>query len=102
MQFKSDVVVTAYKASKGEMNGKPYDSTKVYIETGLKAGERSKGIIATEYTWGLSSNYEVIEKFDPPFKAVAVMQQVSNGRDVKTILVDLIPEKLPVVQGLPK
>ena len=102
MQFKSDVVVTAYKASKGEMNGKPYDSTKVYIETGMHAGERSKGIIATEYNWGLSTNYDLIEKIEPPFKAVAVMQQVSNGRDVKTILIDLIPEKTPVAQAQPK
>ncbi len=95
MQFKSDVVVTAFKASKGEMEGKPYDSTKVYIETQMQAGERSKGIIATEYTWGTSANYEQIEKLEPPFKAQAVMQQVSNGRNSKIILIDLVPEKAP-------
>jgi len=96
MQFESNVVVTAFKASKGEMNGKPYDSTKVYIETQMLAGERSKGIISTEYTWGAASNYDSIEHLDPPFKAKAVMQQVSNGRDVKTILINLIPEKAAV------
>lgn len=96
MQFESNVVVTAFKASKGEMNGKPYDSTKVYIETQMLAGERSKGSISTEYTWGTASNYDSIEHLDPPFKAKAVMQQVSNGRDVKTILINLIPEKAAV------
>lgn len=93
MQMQSDVVVTAYKASQGEFNGKPFDSTKVYIETGMLAGERSRGVIATEYTWGTSANYARIENIDPPFKAKAIMQQVSNGRDTKTILIDLIPEK---------
>ena len=94
MLMQSDVVVTAFKASKGEMNGKPYDSTKVYVETGMLAGERSKGIVSTEYTWGLSSNYDLIEKLEPPFKAKAILQVVNNGRDSKTILVDLVPEKV--------
>ena len=96
MQFESNVTVTAFKASKGEMNGKLYDSTKVYIETTMSAGERSKGSISAEYTWGFASNYDLIEQLDPPFKAKAVFQQVSNGRDTKTILINLIPEKSPV------
>ena len=98
MQMQSDVVVTAFKASKGEMEGKPFDSTKVYIETGMQSGERSKGIVSTEYTQGTSDNYDKIEALDPPFKAKAIMQQVSNGRTSKIILIDLIPEKSPVAQ----
>lgn len=94
MLMQSDVVVTAFKASKGDFNGKPFDSTKVYVETGMQAGERSKGIVSTEYVWGTSSNYDLIEKLDPPFKAKAVLQVVNNGRDSKTILVDLVPEKV--------
>lgn len=96
MQMQSDVVVTAFKASNGEYQGKSYDSTKVYIETGMLAGERSRGVIATEYTWGTSDNYSRIENIDLPFKAKAIMQQVSNGRDTKLILIDLIPEKSAV------
>ncbi|OTG57088.1 hypothetical protein B9T29_15550 [Acinetobacter sp. ANC 3903] len=94
MLMQSDVVVTAFKASKGEMNGKPYDSTKVYIETDMQSGERSKGIVSTQYTWGLSSNYDLIEKFEPPFKARAIFNVVNNGVDSKTLLVDLVPEKV--------
>ena len=98
MQMQSDVVVTAFKASKGDYNGKPFDSTKVYLETGILAGERSRGVISTEYTWGLSDNYSKLEHLEPPFKAKATLQQVSNGRDSKTILIDLIPEKAPAVK----
>lgn len=96
MQMRADVVVTAFKASKGEYQGKPYDSTKVYVETGMQAGERSKGVVSTEYTWGLSSNYDLIEKLEPPFKATAILEQINNGRETKTILINLIPEKSPV------
>ena len=94
MLMQSEVVVTAFKASKGDFNGKPFDSTKVYVETGMQSGERSKGIVSTEYVWGTSANYDLIEKLDPPFKAKAVLQVVNNGRDSKTILVDLVPEKV--------
>lgn len=96
MQFTSDVVVTAYKASKGDFNGKPFDSTKVYVETQMQSGERSRGIVPTEYTWGQSNNYDRIEHIEPPFKAKGIFMQVNNGRDSKTILVDLIPEKAAV------
>lgn len=96
MQMQSDVVVTASWPSQGDFNGKPYDSTKVHIETRLAKGQRSKGIVTTEYTWGLSSNFDKIEHIDHPFKAKAVFEQVSNGRESKTILVDLIPEKAQV------
>lgn len=95
MLMQSDVVVTAFKASKGDFNGRPFDSTKVYVETGMQAGERSKGIVSTEYNWGTSANYDLIEKLDPPFKAKATLQVVNNGRDSRTILVDLTPEKAP-------
>lgn len=92
MLLTSDVVVTGSKASKGDFNGKPFDSTKVYVQTEMQAGERSSGTVSTEYTWGTSDNYPKIEKLNYPFKAKAVLQIVSNGRDSKTILVNLVPE----------
>lgn len=99
MLLNSDVVVTGSKASKGDFNGKPFDSTKVYVQTDMQAGERSSGTVSAEYTWGTSANYDRIEKLSYPFKAKAVMQIVSNGRESKTILVDLIPEALPAAKS---
>lgn len=93
MNFQSDVVVHGAKASQGDFNGKPFNSCKVYIATEMQAGERSTGIATTEYTWGLSTNFESIENLSYPFKAKATMQVVTNGRDTRTILIDLVPEK---------
>lgn len=92
MQFTSDVVVRGSKPSKGDYNGTVYNSTKVYLDTQMQSGERSSGQVTSEYTWGTSENYDRIEKIPHPFKAKAVMQIVSNGRDSKTILIDLIPD----------
>ena len=52
MQFTSDVVVRGSKPSKGEYNGTAYNSTKVYIDTEMQAGERASGQVTSEYTWG--------------------------------------------------
>lgn len=97
MQMQSDVVVAGAFPSKGDFNGKAFDSTKVHVELRLAKGERSKGIATVEYVWGLSTNYDKIEHLDFPFKAKGIFEQVSNGREVRTILIDLIPEKAPVV-----
>lgn len=94
MLLTADLIITGAKASKGEFNGKPFDSTKVYAQTTLQSGERSAGSVAAEYTWGLSTNFDKIEKLSYPFKAKGTIQIVSNGKDSKTILLDLIPEQV--------
>ena len=43
MQFKSQIVVLGAKASKGEFNGRPFDSTTVYYQADLQDGENFAG-----------------------------------------------------------
>jgi len=93
MQFESTIVVLGAKSSKGDYNGRPYDSTKVFAQSELQQGENFAGFVSTEYTWGTSFNFDRIKGLEYPFKAKAVMQIVSNGKDSKTILLDLVPEK---------
>ena len=93
MQFESIIVVLGAKSSKGDYNGRPYDSTKVFAQSELQQGENFAGFVSTEYTWGTSFNFDRIKGLEYPFKAKAVMQIVSNGKDSKTILLDLVPEK---------
>lgn len=93
MQFESTIVVLGAKASKGEFNGRAYDSTKVFAQSELQEGENFAGFVSTEYSWGTSFNFERIKGLEYPFKAKATMKSVSNGKESKTILVDLVPEK---------
>ena len=93
MQFETTIVVLGAKASKGEYNGRPFDSTKIFAQAELQEGENFAGFVSTEYSWGTSFNFERIKGIEYPFKAKAVMQIVSNGKDSKTIMLDLVPEK---------
>lgn len=92
MQFQSNVVVTGAKRSKGEMEGKPYDSTKVYVQTGMDTSKGDAvGFAGSEYPWGLSDNFNKVATLKYPFEAVATFEMVTNGKSQKTILIDLKP-----------
>ena len=93
MLLKSNVIVRGARPSKGDYNGRPYDSTKVFAQSELQEGENFAGFVSTEYSWGTSFNFDRIKGIEYPFKAKAVMQIVSNGKDSKTIMLDLVPEK---------
>ena len=93
MQYESQIIVLGAKASKGEFNGRPFDSTKVFAQAELQQGENFAGFVSTEYTWGTSFNFERIKGLDFPFSAKAKMQVVSNGKTSTTVMLDLIPEK---------
>ena len=93
MLLKSNVIVRGARPSKGDYNGRAYDSTKVFAQSELQEGENFAGFVSTDYTWGTSFNFERIKGLEYPFKAKATMKSVSNGKDSKTILVDLVPEK---------
>ena len=58
MQFKSQIVVLGAKASKGEFNGRPFDSTTVYYQADLQDGENFAGQVGAEIKWGTSFNFE--------------------------------------------
>ena len=93
MQYESTIVVLGAKASKGEYNGRPYDSTKVFAQAELQQGENFAGFVSTEYTWGTSFNFERIKGLEFPFSAKAKMQVVSNGKSSTTVMLELVPEK---------
>lgn len=93
MQYESNIVVLGAKASKGDFNGRPFDSTKVFAQAELQKGENFAGFVSTEYTWGTSFNFERIKGLEYPFSAKAKMQVVSNGKTSTTIMLDLVPEK---------
>lgn len=94
MQFETQIIVLGAKASKGEFNGRPFDSTKIFAQAELQEGENFAGFVSSEYPWGTSFNFDRIKGLEYPFKAKATMKIESNGRDSKTVLLDLVPEKL--------
>ncbi|WP_336944578.1 hypothetical protein [Acinetobacter modestus] len=95
MQFKSQLVVLGAKSSKGEYNGRPFNSTTVFYQAQLQEGENFAGQVGSEYKWGTSENFEKIKNQKFPFIADCILEQVSNGKTTVTILKELTPVPQP-------
>lgn len=93
MQFKSTMVVLGAKSSKGEFNGRPYDSTLIFYQADLQEGDNFAGQIGEQIKWGLSANFQKIKDLDFPFVADVTMDQLSNGKSSSLVLLDLVPQK---------
>jgi|GEM_PF-602316 len=81
--------VVGMKYSKGEMDGNAYDSTKVFVEVGLKDGFKNesgegkgRGVSTTSYSIGDASEYAKCEHLPLPFMAEFKMEMVTNGSEV--------------------
>lgn len=94
MQFTNEVIITGAKLSKGEMEGRPYDNTKLYIQTDMNqtTGEMV-GTATVEYNWGTSDNFHTIKAHQYPMQAKVTFEQVTTGRNTKLIVVDVQPIK---------
>lgn len=93
MKFQSEVTVIGMKRSKGQLeNGTAYDSTKVYALTELDASKGdAKGQFGAEFNMGTSDEFAKYSGLPFPFKAVAEMEIVGNGKTSKTVMVSLKP-----------
>ncbi|HFD2143776.1 TPA: hypothetical protein ACF2EA_003601 [Acinetobacter baumannii] len=91
MQFKTNIIVLGAKSSKGEFNGRPFDSTTIFYQAELQTGDNFAGQIGEQIKFGTSENFEKIKSLKYPFEATVVMEQVSNGKNLVTILRELTP-----------
>lgn len=95
MKFESEVIVCGMKASKGEVEGNAYDSTKVYVETSLDDSKgMAKGVSTLEYTMGKSDEFDKFKHLPFPIKAIASFEIVTTGKVQKTVLHGLKPTTL--------
>lgn len=90
--MQEQVIVTGAKFSKGEIEGRPYDSTKIYIQRFFDSSRGEQvGFSSAEYTWGSSENFNKIRNLKYPFDAVIEKQEVISGKSTKTIITDVKP-----------
>lgn len=86
------VIITGAKRSKGEMEGRPYDSTKIYVQTKMNSDSGEMvGFAGAEYNWGLSDNFEKIKTLKFPMQANIEMEIVTSGKNTKMIVTDVQP-----------
>lgn len=93
MKFQSEVAVVGMKSSKGQMeNGTAYDSTKVYALVDMDTSKGTAlGQSAGEFTLGTSDEFNKFKHLPFPFRAIAEMEIVTNGKTSKTVMHGLKP-----------
>jgi len=90
------VIITGAKRSKGDIEGRPYDSTKIYVQTKMNSDNGEMiGFATSEYNWGLSDNFEKLRGLKFPIHADIEMEIVTSGRSTKMIVTDVIPKAAP-------
>lgn len=92
MQFKSVMVVLGAKSSKGDYNGKPYDSTTIFYKADLQEGDNFVGEVGESIKWGTSENFKKIKDCQFPLVADVLLEQVSNGNNSTLLIKDLVPQ----------
>lgn len=95
MQFKTQSVIKSMKPSKGTLeNGRPYDSTKVYIETEFSSDAEGWGNPSIQYNWGLSDNYHDFMRtygINKEFVGEVTWENQTTGNNSKLVVIDVKP-----------
>ena len=94
---KSIERVTGMKKFKGEIEGKSFDSTTVYVETRMddRSGNR-RGLCTMDFNAGTSEVYDRIKAAELPGQFEIEWDTVTNGNAVHQIIVDIRPHKAEV------
>lgn len=80
--YVSECVVIGAKGSKGTIEGKSYDSTKLYVLRNLE-GEGRHGVTAVEFPFGLDANYQDLlrSRIELPARAKVTFRRVGKSLD---------------------
>jgi hypothetical protein len=91
---KSIERVTGMKKFKGDVDGKSYDSTTVYVETKMddRNGNR-RGHCTMDFNAGPAEVFERLQTIELPAQFEIEWDTVTNGNNVQQIIVDLKPQK---------
>lgn len=90
MRMKQQFTLSGAKPSKGDFNGTPYDSTKIYLDLPISDGN---GTCTIEYSWGTSDNYQKLANLDLPTDVIVDFELMTTGKGQKTIIHDVEVKK---------
>jgi len=95
MKFTTKAKITGMKFFKDTVDGKAYDSTKLFIETDLDDSQgAAKGYASTEYPFDKSDEFHRLAHLSFPFMAEVTIELVTNGKVQKQRVVAIKPEKV--------
>ena len=98
--------VTGMKKFKGDIEGKAFDSTTVFVETRMddRNGNR-RGHCTMDFNAGVSDVFDRLKDAALPAEFEIEWDTVTNGNNVQQIIVDIRPRKTearPLATGNPQ
>lgn len=94
MQFTTHGKVTGMKMFKDTVEGKAYDTTKLFIETDLDSSQGTAlGYASSEYPFADSSEFMKLKHMTFPFMADITIELVTTGKMQKQRVVSIKPIK---------
>lgn len=88
------VQLTGVKRFKGDVDGKHYDSTTLFCLLGLDSSSGDAyGKASAQYKFGTSERFDEVKHLlrSGPVPVVLEMEQVTNGKETKTIVTGIKP-----------
>lgn len=85
------LTIVGAKKSKGEFEGRPFDSTKVYVHADLRNDkDQGRGVSTVEYAWGESGNFDKISHLPFPFEAEVDLVMVTSGKGTSALTIEAL------------
>lgn len=93
MQIATKATIVGAKFFKGEIDGKQFDSTKVFVLTSLDTSNGTAiGQGVAEYAFGDSTNYQLyMRQLAYPCECEMMMEMVTSGRRQTMRIVSVKP-----------
>lgn len=98
---KSFERVTGMKKFKGDVEGKSFDSTTVFVETRMDGRNGNRRRHCTmDFNACISEVYDPLRNVDLPAEFDVEWDPVTNGNNVQQIIVDIRPKIEPKKPGV--
>lgn len=92
MKFTTQAVVVGAKAFRDTVEGKPYDSTTLFVQMELdERNGNAKGYAVNEMKWGVSDNFHAIKHNEFPIQCELEIELVTSGKAQKQVVVACKP-----------
>lgn len=92
---KSIEMITGMKKFKGEIEGKAFDSTTVFVDVRMdeRNGNR-RGRCSADFNAGTSDVFDRLKNIQLPAEFEVEWDTVSNGNETKQVVIDVRPHKV--------
>jgi hypothetical protein len=100
MSQTTQMTIVGMKRFKGDVEGKGYDSTTLFVAMNM-GGENASGATVVEHKYGSSDNFAKLSGIPFPFNAEVTYRQEATTKGMVKTIVELV-KPIPAVNTPPR